>query len=390
MIIMDLMATQSSPEAAFHGGGEYAKCVFYSAIKNEYKDFTAVYNNTLELDADIAFLCKENNIALIPVSSSAEMVKFVNSHPGSKFYSALPYSLNGIDTSIIKFIITIHGLRELECPHDEIVWDYTHGLKNKIKVLLKNYILKKHFLNKTKNNFERLAVRDNIKIFTVSNHSKYSILSFFPTIDKDNILVFRAPCPFGPNEPECKNNELLPFGNRKFFLLVSGNRWQKNIVRALRALDNYFDKVVDCELNVIITGCKVPLIKLRNEKRFIFIDYVERSTLDWLYKNAFCFIYPSLNEGYGYPPLQAMRYGTPVLASCSSSIPEVCSDNVLYFDPRNISEIENRILQLYTNSELYHKLALKGRLHYKNILEAQDADLSELLMSIFDERLSLN
>ncbi|TYX81201.1 glycosyltransferase family 1 protein, partial [Klebsiella pneumoniae] len=44
MIIMDLMATQSSPEAAFHGGGEYAKCVFYAAIKNGYKDFTGIYN----------------------------------------------------------------------------------------------------------------------------------------------------------------------------------------------------------------------------------------------------------------------------------------------------------------------------------------------------------
>ncbi|TYW93596.1 glycosyltransferase family 1 protein, partial [Klebsiella pneumoniae] len=75
---------------------------------------------------DITFLCNQNNITLIPVSSSAELVKIVNSHPGSIFYSALPYALNGIDTSIINFIITIHGLRELECPYDEVVWDYTH------------------------------------------------------------------------------------------------------------------------------------------------------------------------------------------------------------------------------------------------------------------------
>ncbi len=168
--------------------------------------------------------------------------------------------------------------------------------------------------------------------------------------------------------------------------MVSGNRWQKNIVRALRALDNYFDKIADCDLKVIITGSKSPLIKLRNDKRFIFIDYVEGSTLDWLYKNAFCFIYPSLNEGYGYPPLQAMRYGTPVIASCTSSIPEVCADNVLYFDPRNISEIENRILQLSTDGELYNKLALKGSEHYKKILQSQDKDLSKLLRGILMHR----
>ncbi|HGS4292626.1 TPA: glycosyltransferase, partial [Klebsiella pneumoniae] len=100
----------------------------------------------------------------------------------------------------------------------------------------------------------------------------------------------------------------------------------------------------------------------------------------------FCFIYPSLNEGYGYPPLQAMRYGTPVIASCTSSIPEVCADNVLYFDPRNISEIENRILQLSTDGELYNKLALKGSEHYKKILQSQDKDLSKLLRGIFEAR----
>ncbi|MCS5948672.1 hypothetical protein LNP05_22175 [Klebsiella pneumoniae subsp. pneumoniae] len=107
------------------------------------------------------------------------MVKIVNSHPGSIFYSALPYALNGIDTSIINFIITIHGLRELECPYDEVVWDYTHGLKNKLKVFLKNYVFKSYFLDKVKSNFEKIAVKKNVKIFTVSNHSKYSILSFF-------------------------------------------------------------------------------------------------------------------------------------------------------------------------------------------------------------------
>ncbi|MEF3108398.1 glycosyltransferase [Raoultella sp. WB_B2P2-3] len=386
MIIMDLMATQSSPEAAFHGGGEYAKYVFHSAIAHGYKDFKGIYNASLKLDSDIIGLCEDNNIALIPVSSSEELVKVVNSYPGSKFYSALPYGLNGIDTSIVNFVITIHGLRELECPYDDVIWDYTHGLKNKLKIVLKYYVFKKYFMNKTKRNFGKLAAKDNIKIFTVSNHSKYSILTFFPTVDKNNILVFRAPCPFGINEPECHDHDLLPLGNGKFFLMVSGNRWQKNIVRALYALDSFFDRTEDSELKVIITGCRSPLINLRNEERFIFIDYVERSTLDWLYKNAFCFIYPSLNEGYGYPPLQAMRYGTPVLASCSSSIPEVCKDNVLYFDPRSISEIENRILQLSTDSELYDKLSSKGIDYYTNVLEAQGKDLSELLRNIFDVR----
>lgn len=386
MLIFDLMATQASPEARFHGGGEYAKFIFFSAIESGFTNFVGIYNPSLELDPLIQSACEEKNIKLLKANGLDEMMEIINASNCSHFYSALPYGLNKINTSKINFMMTVHGLREMECYYDSILWPYTKRLKDKAKCIIKFCILRKFYEKKAAKAFEPLFRYDNATILTVSKHSKYSILSLFPFVHKDRIKVFRAPCPFGPELPSCHDNSLLELNSVKFFLMVSGNRWQKNVLRAIRAFDNFFDKHPDSEYKVVITGLNKPLEKTRNIDKFIFIDYVAHETLHWLYKHSFCFVYPSLNEGYGYPPLQAMRYGTPVLASCSASIPEVCKDNVLYFDPRNETEIENRITQITLDKDTYQRLLINGELHYKDVNEKQSYDVHNLLRLIFQGR----
>lgn len=118
---------------------------------------------------------------------------------------------------------------------------------------------------------------------------------------------------------------------------------------------------------MIITGVKSLNIfkyKFKNKNRFETLDYVPDQKLEQLYKDAYCFVFPSLNEGFGIPPLESMRFGTPVLASCSSAIPEVCGDSVLLFDPYSISDIKNKIEQLVVDSNLYKDMQLNGQKHY--------------------------
>ncbi|UKI56598.1 MAG: glycosyltransferase [Treponema succinifaciens] len=93
-------------------------------------------------------------------------------------------------------------------------------------------------------------------------------------------------------------------------------------------------------------------------KNFVLLDYIERDELECLFENSYAFIYPSLNEGFGYPPLSAMKYGVPVITSGSSSIPEVCGNAAIYFDPYSIYEIKNRILQL-SDKEIYNECSKK-------------------------------
>lgn len=90
-------------------------------------------------------------------------------------------------------------------------------------------------------------------------------------------------------------------------------------------------------------------------------------------------IYPSLNEGFGYPPMEAMNYGVPVLASPFASIYEVCDNAALYFNPLDYKEIKNRIIQITYNQSLYKQFKVKGMRRAEIIRAQQDKDLRELV-----------
>jgi glycosyltransferase involved in cell wall biosynthesis len=79
-----------------------------------------------------------------------------------------------------------------------------------------------------------------------------------------------------------------------------------------------------------------------------------------LYYNASAFVYPSKYEGFGIPPLEAMNYGCPVVASYSSSIPEVVGDAGFYFDPENSEELGEKLDQVISNDDLRKELIKKG------------------------------
>jgi glycosyltransferase involved in cell wall biosynthesis len=183
------------------------------------------------------------------------------------------------------------------------------------------------------------------------------------------------------------NHHIQKSPYEKYFLLVSGNRWEKNNLRALIALDNLFsNQLIDDTFKVKITGSSGNdyRYKLKNKEKFEFLGYVDDDVLSNLYANAYCFIYPSLNEGFGYPPLEAMNYSVPVLASPFSAIPECCGDAVIYFNPFSIKEIENRILMILDENihALYAQRAIE-RFHI--IYEKQRKDLDALIDYIFEE-----
>ena len=111
---------------------------------------------------------------------------------------------------------------------------------------------------------------------------------------------------------------------------------------------------------------------------FKFLGYVDEKELDFLYANAYAFIYPSLNEGFGYPPLEAMKYNVPVIASNAASIPEVCGNAALYFNPTSIRELEERIIELQ-EERVYFDLQKKGTIRFHEIETRQKEDLDKLV-----------
>ncbi|MFH1129674.1 MAG: glycosyltransferase family 1 protein [Patescibacteria group bacterium] len=92
----------------------------------------------------------------------------------------------------------------------------------------------------------------------------------------------------------------------------------------------------------------------------LITGFVSEKELDDLYKNASLFVFPSLYEGFGLPPLEAMKRGVPVVASNLTCVPEILGDAVLYFNPLNVDDIAEKIKTALINREIREELIKKG------------------------------
>jgi glycosyltransferase involved in cell wall biosynthesis len=100
--------------------------------------------------------------------------------------------------------------------------------------------------------------------------------------------------------------------------------------------------------------------KLQLQERVIFTGYVEEADLPGLYQGASLFVYPSLYEGFGLPPLEAMACGLPVIVSHTTSLPEVVGDAGVYVDPNDVEQIAFSIDTVLSDSELRRTLIQRG------------------------------
>jgi len=92
----------------------------------------------------------------------------------------------------------------------------------------------------------------------------------------------------------------------------------------------------------------------------LLVGSVDQAQLEAWYRNAVAFVFPSLTEGFGYPPLEAMQRGVPVIASRAGSLPEVLGDAAAYFAPTDPDELVSRISEVVDDAALRASMASKG------------------------------
>jgi glycosyltransferase involved in cell wall biosynthesis len=153
---------------------------------------------------------------------------------------------------------------------------------------------------------------------------------------------------------------------RPFLLYVGNIKPHKNLARLLEAFELLKDKVPH---DLILVGQKEGFItgdievQRRAESfdgRVKFTGRVSQEELKGYYTRAEALVFPSLYEGFGLPPLEAMASRCPVAASNAASIPEVCSNAVLYFDPYNPGDMAEKTLRLIREKKLRDELVQKG------------------------------
>ncbi|MDZ7935437.1 MAG: glycosyltransferase family 1 protein [Emticicia sp.] len=159
--------------------------------------------------------------------------------------------------------------------------------------------------------------------------------------------------------------------NSKHLLSVSTLEPRKNIERTIRAFLKLIQQEHINDLNLVLVGTKGwqfdgifeeiksnPALK----ERIITTGFVADGDLAALYSSAIGFVYPSLYEGFGLPPLEAMQCGTPVISSTKSSIPEVVGDSGILVEPTDETAISAAMLKFYQNENFRNELSQKALL----------------------------
>lgn len=182
-------------------------------------------------------------------------------------------------------------------------------------------------------------------IITVSNFSKREIVKYLNiSSEKISVIPEAVPsCIVDLSRLDFPNN----WGN--YILAVSTLEPRKNLVNLIKAflklnLDGYKLLIVGAQNKIVFKEPELGRLKLNDN--IVFLGYVDDPTLVGLYKNAKLFTYISYYEGFGIPPLEALVCGCPVLASNSSSIPEVCGEYAKYCNPYDVDDIANKIKEL--------------------------------------------
>ena len=214
------------------------------------------------------------------------------------------------------------------------------------------------------------AAHKSDRIFTVSEQSKRDILKFF-NVPPEKIVVtpnaiddrFSAP----PSEEHVVQTRERYQLSQSYLLYVGNIKPHKNLERLIEAF-HLVRSQGRSELELIIIGDEIS--RLQSLRRAIhkydihryvrFLGYVPDKTLAVLYRLASVFVFPSLYEGFGLPPLEAMASGTPVVTSNVSSLPEVAGNAAVLVDPYRADSIADGILSILRSTHLRDTLRARG------------------------------
>ncbi len=167
--------------------------------------------------------------------------------------------------------------------------------------------------------------------------------------------------------PAAELRERLALGQGPVILTVSAKKVHKNLERLVRAMALVAERRPDAVL--VMPGnptahedeLRTLATDLGIAGNVSFPAYVDAADLEGLYALATCFVFASINEGFGIPILEAMRRNVPVACARASALPEVAGDAAHYFDPLSVPDIAEALLELLGDRDLAERLVAQGR-----------------------------
>lgn len=213
--------------------------------------------------------------------------------------------------------------------------------------------------------------------FAISQYTKDDFKKHIPWVDQSKITVtpLAASSSFHPclddaiSEHRVRTKYGIPEGKR-YMLSLCSLEPRKNLIMALRAFVSFLQKSGADDLIFVLAGTAWSSFDELLQQEFpdypkyncviVRTGYVDDDDLAVLYSSADFFIYTSVYEGFGLPPLESMSCGTPVITSNTTSLPEIVGDAAYTVDPDSFDEHVQAISELYKNGELKRRLAALG------------------------------
>jgi glycosyltransferase involved in cell wall biosynthesis len=224
------------------------------------------------------------------------------------------------------------------------------------------------------------------KIIAVSESTKNDLVNFYK-VDPARIEVIYSGIGTSQVPPLTSNvpwpfdviNDVVNFKREKnfpdrFILFLGKLEPRKNVISIVKAFNNLNSNPKYKDIGLVIAGAKGWLCQdifreagLTSQVNttcdvgnIIFTNQINDEERHLYYRAASIFVYPSFFEGFGFPPLEAMSCGTPVITSRNSSLPEVVGDSAIMVDPYDVRELELWITKLLDDKNLSDLMAKKG------------------------------
>lgn len=246
------------------------------------------------------------------------------------------------------FVVTIHDLILLHFPtvRNTTRSRLTYGMK---------YLAYRAVISS--------AIGGAVTVFAVSDFVRDDLFRSFPKARGKTVVTYEG-CVFPITGPDAGVSESSrEHGILKPYFLYVGNAYPHKNLEAFIPLAGAFPSA-----RFVLVGKEDHFYRELKKRvddagvgNIVFKGYVPDGELSVLYRDATAYVFPSLYEGFGLPPLEAMRCGTPVIAADRGSLPEILADGACYFDPDDPGSLKDRVRQILSDSGLRDRLSFAGR-----------------------------